>query len=143
MFSIGKLAAASHCKIPTIRYYEDIGLLPTPRRSAGNQRIYAEEDLLRLRFIRHSRELGFDLKAIAALLQLSEISHKQGLQHHENSHQAEAIAKVQLEATYSRIARLQSLAEELEQMLISCDESSAHQCQVLEVLANHELCQHH
>jgi len=111
IFSIGKLAVASHCKIPTIRYYEDIGLLPPARRSAGNQRIYAEEDLLRLRFIRHSRELGFDLKAIAALLQLSEISHKQGFQHHENSHQAEAIAKVQLEATYSRIARLQSLAE--------------------------------
>ncbi len=141
MFSIGKLAAASHCKIPTIRYYEDIGLLPTPRRSAGNQRIYGDRDLLRLRFIRHGRELGFDLKAIGQLLQFSALDHTAS--NHQHSHQAEAIAKVQLAATYSRIARLQSLAEELELMLVNCDESNDHQCQVLEVLANHQLCQHH
>ena len=116
MFPIGKLAIASHCKIPTIRYYEDIGLLSKARRSAGNQRTYEEGDLVRLRFIRHRRELGFDLKAIA---------------------------KIQLEATYSRRARLQNLAEELEQMLVTCDDSEDHQGQVLEVLTNHELRQHH
>ena len=115
--------------------------MPPAKRSAGKQRIYGESDLLRLRFIRHGRELGFDLKAIAELLQLTDRDNTS--KSHQHSHQAEAIAKVQLEATYSRIARLQSLAEELEQMLASCDASGDHQCQVLEVLANHELCQHH
>ncbi len=39
-FTIGHLAKSTGCKVPTIRYYEQIGLLPTPRRSAGNQRVY-------------------------------------------------------------------------------------------------------
>jgi len=110
MFSISKLAIASHCKIPIIRYNEDIGLLSKARRSTGNQRIYGESDLVRLRFIRHGRELGFNLKAIAEILQLSKLSFNKSKGQKYN-HQAETIAKMQLEATYSPIARLKSLAQ--------------------------------
>lgn len=70
MLTIGKLGEAAGVKVPTIRYYEQIGLLPEPDRSAGNQRLYGQSALDRLAFIRHARELGFPLDAIRDLLSL-------------------------------------------------------------------------
>ena len=70
--SIGEAAAASGVKVPTIRYYEQIGLLPAPPRTEGNRRHYSGGDLRRLAFIRHARELGFEIDAIRALLVLAD-----------------------------------------------------------------------
>ena len=56
---IGEAARQSGVKAPTIRFYEQIGLLPAPPRSEGNRRQYNGNDLRRLTFIRHARELGF------------------------------------------------------------------------------------
>ena len=64
MLSIGKLSAATGVKVPTIRYYEEIGLLPEAERSAGNHRLYGVKAQERRAFIRHSRELGFSLDDI-------------------------------------------------------------------------------
>ena len=58
MLSIGDLGKATGVKVPTIRYYEQIGLLAPPRRSPGNQRLYDEAARKRLAFIRHARDLG-------------------------------------------------------------------------------------
>jgi len=58
MFSIGELSRLTNVKVPTIRYYEDAGLLHPNGRSAGNQRRYDQKGLERLSFIRHARELG-------------------------------------------------------------------------------------
>ncbi len=58
MLTIGKLGAAAGVKVPTIRYYEQIGLLPDAERSTGNQRLYSRAVQDRLAFIRHARELG-------------------------------------------------------------------------------------
>jgi DNA-binding transcriptional MerR regulator len=69
--SIGDLAARAGTKVQTIRYYEQIALVPAPERSAGNQRRYGASHLERLAFIRHARELGFSLGAIRELLGLS------------------------------------------------------------------------
>ena len=69
MLTIGKLGDAAGVKVPTIRYYEQIGLLPEPDRSSGNQRLYARRTLDRLSFIRHARELGFPLKALETELE--------------------------------------------------------------------------
>ncbi|WP_370196863.1 MerR family DNA-binding transcriptional regulator, partial [Aurantimonas sp.] len=55
--AIGDLSRRTGVKIPTIRYYEEIGLLPAPPRSAGNRRLYGEAHLRRLGFVRHAREL--------------------------------------------------------------------------------------
>jgi DNA-binding transcriptional MerR regulator len=71
---IGDLARATGCKVQTIRYYEEIGLMPEPARTAGNQRRYNERHVDRLAFIRHSRELGFSLEPIRELLSLSDRS---------------------------------------------------------------------
>ena len=68
---IGDLARQSGCNIETIRYYERIGLLPAPPRSAGRYRLYDAPDVRRLAFVRRARELGFTLDQVRALLALS------------------------------------------------------------------------
>ena len=70
--SIGALSGLTDCNIETIRYYEKIGLMPAPPRSAGGHRQYDEGHAQRLGFIRRSRELGFSLDEIRALLNLAD-----------------------------------------------------------------------
>ena len=70
--TIGQLSKETHCEVPTIRYYEQIKLMPLPSRTAGNQRRYGPEHVARLGFIRHCRELGFNQQAIQDLLSLTE-----------------------------------------------------------------------
>ena len=71
-FSIGELARRTQVKVPTIRYYEQIGLLAPPPRTEGQQRRYDKKSIARLVFIRHARELGFNIEAIRALLSLQD-----------------------------------------------------------------------
>ena len=70
--SIGQLASRTGCKVQTIRYYEQIGLMPESLRTEGNQRRYGPDHVARLAFVRHSRELGFSLEAIRELLSLAD-----------------------------------------------------------------------
>ncbi|MGH7186658.1 MAG: MerR family DNA-binding protein [Pseudomonadota bacterium] len=68
MFAIGALSRASGVKIETIRWYERIGLIPTPSRSAAGRRLYQRADARRLIFIKNARGLGFGLTHVRALL---------------------------------------------------------------------------
>jgi len=68
--AIGELSRRTNCNIETVRYYERIGLLPTPARR-GRYRLYGGEDVGRLAFVRRSRELGFTLDEVRALLGLA------------------------------------------------------------------------
>ena len=133
MLTIGKLGAAAGVKVPTIRYYEQIGLLPGAERSTGNQRLYARGTQDRLAFIRHARELGFSLDAIRDLLGLSD-------RPDQSCTQVDAIARAQLQAVKGRIARLQSLKAELERMVDHCAGGRIADCRVIEVLGNHAHC---
>jgi len=72
MFSIGELSKQTNVKVPTIRYYEEIGILEPATRTEGNQRRYDAAGLERLSFIRHARELGFSIEAITSLIELQE-----------------------------------------------------------------------
>jgi DNA-binding transcriptional MerR regulator len=74
--SIGALAKETRTKVVTVRYYEQIGLLPIPSRTAGNYRTYTNEHMRRLRFIRRCRDLGFTLDQIRHLLHLSSRKHE-------------------------------------------------------------------
>ena len=130
MLSIGKLSAATGVKVPTIRYYEEIGLLPEAERSAGNQRLYGVKEQERLAFIRHSRELGFPLDDIRELLSLSD-------QPDMSCAAADVIATRQLVSVKDRITRLQALQQELERMLTQCAQGTVLDCKVIEVLSNH------
>ena len=64
---IGALADRTGTNSPTIRYYEEIGLLPSADRQAGGQRIYGSEDIKRLTFIRRCRDFGFPIEAVRSL----------------------------------------------------------------------------
>ena len=70
--TIGALAHRAGVNIETIRYYERIGLMPSPPRTQGGHRSYAANHIGRLRFIRRARELGFGIESIRTLLALSE-----------------------------------------------------------------------
>jgi MerR family transcriptional regulator, mercuric resistance operon regulatory protein len=71
LVTIGALSERTEVHIETIRYYERIGILPKPPRSAGGNRLYAEEYQRRLVFVRRARELGFSLEDVRALLRLT------------------------------------------------------------------------
>jgi len=133
MLTIGKLGEAAGVKVPTIRYYEQIGLLPEPDRSAGNQRLYGQSALDRLAFIRHARELGFPLDAIRDLLSLSD-------RPDQSCAAADVIARAQLAEVESRLARLTALKGELERMIVQCAGGRIADCRVIEVLGDHSLC---
>jgi DNA-binding transcriptional MerR regulator len=133
MLTIGKLGDAAGVKVPTIRYYEQIGLLPEAERSAGNQRLYGRKAMERLAFIRHSRDLGFTLEAIRDLLSLSDNPA-------QSCAAADAIAKSQLVEVESRLARLTALKAELERMVLQCAGGRIADCRVIEVLGDHSLC---
>jgi len=135
MLPIGKLSEATGVKVPTIRYYEQIGLLPAPERSAGNQRLYGRRAQERLAFIRHSRDLGFPLESIRELLGLSDDPGR-------SCEAADDIAKRQLRAVNARIDRLLALRGELERMVAHCACGTIADCRVIEVLGNHALCGH-
>ena len=131
--SIGALSRETGCKVQTIRYYEQIGLMPAPDRTEGNQRRYDQSHLDRLSFIRHSRDLGFPLEAIRELLSLTDSPEK-------SCDAADGIAKAQLIEVERRIARLESLKAELERMVEQCRGGSIADCRVIEVLADHDHC---
>lgn len=135
MLTIGKLSRTAGVKVPTIRYYEEIGLLPEAERSAGNQRLYGTVTMDRLTFIRHARELGFTLEAIRDLLSLSDTPD-------QSCAAADQIAKAQLVAVRDRLARLRALEIELERMIAQCAHGTIADCRVIEVLGNHDLCGH-
>ena len=133
MLSIGKLSAAAGVKVPTIRYYEQIGLLPAAERSTGNQRLYTSTASDRLAFIRHARDLGFPLDAIRDLLGMSD-------RPDQPCAAVDSIAKVQLAAVEGRIARLMALKSELERMIAQCAGGCVADCRVIECLGNHAHC---
>jgi len=131
-FSIGELAQRTGVKVTTIRYYEGRGLLVPPRRSAGNQRRYDTSALDRLGFIRHARDLGFPLAAIAQLIEL---------QDHPDRTCAAAtrIARDQLNATREKIRRLRTLEAELARITEGCTGGGpSRDCTVLASLGEYD-----
>lgn len=127
---IGEASQQSGVKAPTIRYYEEIGLLPAPDRSEGNRRLYNAADLRRLTFVRHARELGFEVDAIRTLLSLQD-------RPDQPCATADAIARARLVEVKQRIANLKALKAELERMVNACAQGHVAQCQVIETLAEH------
>lgn len=133
MYSIGDMSALTGVKVPTIRYYEQLGLIAPAGRSEGNQRRYDARGRDRLRFIRHARALGFPLDAIRSLLALSDDPETPCAE-------ADRIAAAHLADTRARIARLQRLAAELERIATGCTADSAGACRVLDALGDHGQC---
>ena len=131
--TIGQVAREAGCKVQTIRYYEQIGLLNAPERSAGNQRLYLRSHVSRLVFIRHARDLGFSIEAIRELLRMADRPDMP-------CDEADAIAQRHLDDVEARIARMLALKIELERMLAQCAHGMVSHCRVIEVLSDHGQC---
>jgi DNA-binding transcriptional MerR regulator len=133
--SIKQAAHESGVKVPTIRYYEQIGLLAAPERDRSNRRVFLPGDLRRLAFIRHARELGFEIEAIRTLLDLQD-------RPEQPCATADAIAQARLADVNQRIRSLIALRTELETMVEGCRHGHVSECRVIEVLADHAECVH-
>ena len=134
-YSIGEMARASGTKVPTIRYYEQIGLVTSIERTEGNQRRYDERARERLKFVRHARELGFSLEAVRELLDLADHPARP-------CEEADTIARAQLEAVERRLESLTRLRRELERMIACCDGGQVRDCRILQTVGDHGLCLH-
>lgn len=127
---IGDLAAATGTKVNTIRFYEDIGLMPRAARTASNRRTYSPSDISRLAFIRHGRDLGFSIDEVRSLMNLS--SHPD-----RDCADASAIARRHLRDVEERLTRLELLRAELTRIADSCEGGLTADCSVIEALSAH------
>lgn len=128
-FPIGRAARATGTKVQTVRYYEQIGLLPPPDRTEGNQRLYTGADIARLGFIRHARRLGFSIQEIRELLQMSDRPDMR-------CEEVDAIAARHLEELRTRIGQMLALQAELERMVGRCANGVVADCRVIEALSD-------
>ncbi|MCL6414116.1 Zn(2+)-responsive transcriptional regulator [Aestuariirhabdus sp. Z084] len=114
MLKIGQLAQQGEVSVPTLRYYESQGLLEPPTRAANGYRLYAEEALQRVRFIRRSQGLGFSLKEIEELLLLQ----VDASQH--SCREVKQVAEDKLGQVRQRIDELQQIERALETLADKC-----------------------
>lgn len=131
--TIGELSSASGVQIETIRYYESVKLMPEPERTSGKQRRYTKNDVKRLSFIKHARELGFEAAAIADILAITEKSDA-------SCDKIDGIARNHLAIVEDKIASLKALKKELVRMLDHCGTGKVADCHVIEVLFDHAKC---
>tara|TARA_B100000949_G_scaffold124710_1_gene110345 strand:- start:1702 stop:2166 length:465 start_codon:yes stop_codon:yes gene_type:complete len=135
LMTIGKLSGATSVKVTTIRYYESIGLLDEPQRSASGQRLYAGDSVERLRFIRHARDLGFPVSAVRELISLQVEPGRECVL-------VDQIARRQLDEVRRRLTQLEALEAELKRMIRACEGGKIGSCSVLAALGQHENCLH-
>ncbi|MGA3309607.1 MAG: helix-turn-helix domain-containing protein [Xanthobacteraceae bacterium] len=127
--TIGDLAKATNTKVETVRYYERIGLMPAPKRSASNYRTYDAGHVERLGFIRRSRALGFNLDQVRELLSLAD----------DRSRPCEAIdeiARVHLAEIDRKLTDLKALRHELDALLRQCRHGVIAECQIIKALVS-------
>ncbi|MEN3930071.1 helix-turn-helix domain-containing protein [Microvirga sp. W0021] len=133
-FSIGDLAHKTGVKVPTIRFYENIGLLAEPMRTEGGQRRYSADDVARLSFIRHARQLGFEVEDVRELLVLSADPDRPCAE-------VDGIVYRHLDDVKQKIEKLSALQKELERMVCGSRHGSIGECRVIQVLADHDMCE--
>ncbi len=116
MYAIGETAEKSGVKTETIRFYERSGIVPSPKRSSNGQRIYQEEDISRLSFIRRCRDHGFSLPQAKEMLELAS---------NETipCEEVRAIAKSNLDDINQKIIELQTISAILSSLVIECENS--------------------
>jgi DNA-binding transcriptional MerR regulator len=126
--SIGTLARLTGTKAETIRYYERIGLLPKPSRTAANYRSYGTTELTRLSFIRRARALGFSIGQIDDLLELSDCGDR-------SCEAVDILAKQHLAVIEAKIGDLSALRRELADLIDQCQKGTIAECRILDALA--------
>lgn len=130
--SIGAVAKRTGCTVPTIRYYEDIGLLPPAARTDAGQRHYGEATLRRLTFIRRCRDFGFSIEQVRELVGLVDQPDRPCMEVRD-------IAAIHLTEVRRKLDELRALEAGLKAFVCSCDTAcaggAAIDCSILEDLA--------
>lgn len=129
--TIGRLAEATGVHVETIRYYEKIGMLAEPRRSAGGHRHYAREHLEALSFVRRGRELGFPLETIRDLLRLNEGG--------ACCERARAVTLAHRRDVRRKIADLKKLDRALSGLIDECQPARWPECPIMDALTGHSI----
>lgn len=125
--TIGKLSQLTGVNIETIRYYEKIGVLPAPPRAKSGRRVYGPTERRILAFVRRSRELGFSLDEVRALLRL-------GGPEKASCREVREIAADHLDDIRTKISDLRKLERLLAKTVAQCTGTTAPECPVLDVL---------
>jgi MerR family transcriptional regulator, mercuric resistance operon regulatory protein len=123
----GALASETGCNIETIRYYEQIGILPPPPRSEGGHRLYGPDFVNRLQFVRRARDLGFTLEEIRELLSLVDGGNY-------SCAQVEGVALAHVQEIRRKIADLNKLKKTLEAMAAQCSGETVPECPIIDAL---------
>ena len=130
--SIGVLAQQTDCSVPTIRYYEEIGLLPAGPRTEGGRRVYGDAAVRRLTFIRRCRDFGFSIDQVRELIGLVDEPQRPCVEVRD-------IAATHLTQLRARLTELQALERAMAAFVCSCDTACvggpAIDCTILEDLA--------
>lgn len=129
MLNIGQAAAASGISAKMIRHYEEAGLLPAASRSESGYRQYGDSDIQTLRFVRHSRDLGFSTEQIRELLGLWQNRKRP-------SRQVRALAQAHIEELDSKLRELQAMKVTLEHLVHCCHGDERPECPIIETLAH-------
>lgn len=125
--TIGALGRRSGVNVETIRYYERIGLLPNPPRTEGGHRLYGLEHVKRLAFVRRSRELGFSIEEIRALLELVDSGAY-------TCGEVKAMTETHLENVRSKISDLRKLERTLGGIASQCEGGEVPECPIVDAL---------
>ncbi len=128
MMNIGQAASASGVSAKMIRHYEESGLLPAARRTESGYRQYDVNEVHTLRFIRHSRDLGFSLAEIAELVSLWQNRRRP-------SRQVKALAQAHIQELEQKAAELMAMKSALEHLVHCCHGDDRPECPILEGLA--------
>jgi MerR family copper efflux transcriptional regulator len=128
MMNIGEAASASGVSAKMIRHYEELALLPAARRTESGYRQYEQNDVHTLRFIRHSRDLGFSLAEIAELVGLWRNRRRP-------SRLVKALAETHINALEQKAADLLAMKSALEHLVHGCHGDDRPECPILEGLA--------
>ena len=130
-FTIGRLAKRAGVGIDTVRFYERRGLLPQPQRTASGYRLYSEDTINRIRFVRKAKQLGFTLDEIENLLELQD--------HGGRKSAVKAITTRKLEQIDAKIADLSRMRAVLETLAAECTgKGSVSTCPIIEAIASDE-----
>lgn len=125
--NIGQAASATGVSAKMIRHYEAVGLLPPAGRTEAGYRQYTERDVNMLRFIRHSRDLGFSLEQIRELLGLWQNRRR-------SSRQVKALAEAHIAELDAKLAELQSMRATLAHLVHSCHGDDRPDCPIIDTL---------
>ena len=129
MLNIGQAAAASGVPAKMIRHYEEVGLLPAAQRTDSGYRQYVDVDVQTLRFIRHSRDLGFSLPQIALLVSLWQDRSRP-------SREVKALAKTHIRELEEKAQELLAMKAALEHLVHCCRGDERPECPIIESLAD-------